>query len=629
MVDKKADIVLVGIEAEYIFWHDFSAKAATLLADSERTEAKRLSLTRPLVNAGIPEETIQRMNAQELLACELLYVHPETSRFLERPEGQFDIAKLYDAAHWLEFRIRPDSPDRAKANLHILDEAMDKGMQEYGLRLGNYTRQLNFSPWQYHEEDRYYSNIMHPEHPRFQTAGAAIVKSVTDFVEQETLEQKIQSGEGQGLTQDRDKWAARAVIGLSRSNSLRLTGHKLSARIELRATNLLKESSAVDRIIDGISEHMLRHTGADQGVPEVSLVRHPVFSDEGLLAHDQRAMKLVRHTLNGSTLADDGRIVPSNLYVSFNAGKIAHELGILKEANIPEKNKADVVEVLMAILGNGWVSFDGKEPKVTFPAARLSPDRNGIPRIQVVQGKRGEITIDIGGDLAHVLMSLDNFNGLDEAQRRLESIKLLALEKGLAYDSAAAPPEAYAISGTAENPVIRIEMGAVLPEKKGQIALWLCPASGPSTKTGNYEIYTDGALLSQELLQASLMASADRARLVEILSSAGTVEFRGNEALSLLKEEMVPLAVVHRLERSLTTGDVKMDTALVNVREQLGDKMAKIAGAVKSFVHTQEKPIDAPSAIGTYDLYDSHRRQLSAKDTTLSPLTKITIPRDR
>src|SRR5687767_6097258 len=116
--DAPPDIVtLISTEEELCL--DAPASREAVLEMERKADARRQVLTEPLKQAGIAEAVIQQMSARELLACELIYVNPDTAPFLQKPSQHLRIADLYDGENVLEFRCVPDTPDNSRRNREI------------------------------------------------------------------------------------------------------------------------------------------------------------------------------------------------------------------------------------------------------------------------------------------------------------------------------------------------------------------------------------------------------------------------------------------------------------------------------------------------------------------------------
>lgn len=609
MADEGANLVLIGVEAEYRLRNKSDQDAAKI-------EEKRAALMRALVAEGIPEDMISRMNARELLACDLIFVNQDTSRFLQRPEGKFDIAKLYDASDMLEFRIRPDVETRTKENISVLDNAINAGRNEYELMPGPKPAprfQVNFSSWRHYDQEGYYSNILDSDNPMFTTAGAATAKKVVDYVA--------------------TKADHRVAVGVSRvTSALRLAGTKLSARMELRIE--IRSVDDAHRMIDGISPLMGSGDWSVKDAAAVTVLKRPVFTDTEFLPDTPYGMKLMRHALNACTVTDDGRLVPSPHYVTLNAGKIGCELGLLKDDSVGFYIKP----LLMELLSNARIFSTGQGHQIVFPDITVNTSREGEPKIQLLHGKHGD-SLEIGAELYRELGEYNNFAGTNafaETKQRLGSIKVLAVTDSLSYcGKGSAQPEAYTVSGTRQYPVITLNMAAVPQDRKAEIASYLYRDSISDTKKGDYEIYADGNILPHDLVTNSLtpslgvQQSGAQASLIDILSHAQSIRLCGDEALNLLKIEGVPPAAIHRWYGPPATGNAGMDTALSAVREQLGDRMGGINCALWGLTHTEEPHTSVQVRVGIYNPHDSHIKQLSAEESRIPGINRITVPRSR
>lgn len=552
-----ANFILISTEEELILPADGGERNA------QRLEAKRQALMKPLMDAGIPEQVVQKMSGRELLAAELTYVDPVTSKTLMKPEGAFDIKQLYDAESVLEFRFKPDLPDNAKAARTQFYEVLQMRMAEYGIRADiEPATHVNFSAWQ--QEGGKYTNLMDSQNPQFETRGARMVKEVVDLVRSST--QYVTVGDRQTQSPGDD-----IVAGTSRTNNIRQSGDGTSARAEVRLNGRASESlTTVNQLIDDIKAagERVAASSPTQKEATVSIVQRGFFH-----SGTEDKLKLTRHVLNGSTIARDGRIIPDRDYIEQHGAKVAQELGILTPDSKPSfipfgSNFNWEVDLVSQLMQNTRVEqVDGK-PVVVFPEIRVN---ESLPLVLDKTTKQtdakpqmGVRTVMEGGkpiiEVSRLLLETkegrnirgNGIEGVALANERLKQIGV-DLSRSYSYAPARGNPAAWSVSGALESPKVRIDMTRLTAEQRRDVAEQISRVALSNSKTSGYQVSLDGEkfttrdqMNSVEMLpqlgadNPIIEYSIDAEHFNMRMANADVIVLEGEEAYKAVHGKLVP-----------------------------------------------------------------------------------------
>ncbi|NBO17754.1 MAG: hypothetical protein EBV03_00720 [Proteobacteria bacterium] len=551
-----SSFVLVATEEEIILHNPRKPE------DAAKVEAKRAALMEPLKNAGVPEEAIKSMSARELLAAELIYVDPETSKVLQKASGPFDVKNLYDAVGVLEFKTKADTSEKVAAGREKFLEVLKVRMAEYGVT-GDVdpVTHVNVSLWEH--ADGKFTNTMDSKNPRSATKGAAMAKEVTDLVRAST---KYVTGGNFGVATP----GGDTRLGVSRENDIRQSGDGPDARIEVRLTD---HGSASDRVRDLMRDAEAAGKRA-AAVPEtpvagVSLMRRGFFG-----SGSEEKMKLTRHVLNGSYIATDGRVIPDRGYIEMNAKKIVYELGL---SNVPPSEGSGFgfrptfgweADIVTQVMQNARIDTTDGTPKLVFPEIRINEKLPGVLSIPARHDEHGAqtgvrtVTAPDGKIVVEVSRSMmENFGGMADnaagvegvakANRALSQLTVQSVGTAYAYTPSLGPAEAWKLSGSLTEPVIRIDMRKIPEAERANVALKVDQAAYAQKEKG-YEIYLDGRKvetrgeISGNYLNGVELETPDAYRFRRNVAASGVVELRGDEAYRMLINKDVPPEAVSR-----------------------------------------------------------------------------------